>query len=91
MVKPFENTVYEEREYCRALRLIESQDLKTVVDIYNNFIPVHHKYKDLLYVALIHESMHSDDIEIKNKGIAKFNKLINDNSPLKVYMLDDHN
>lgn len=76
------------REYCRALQLFNSKDLKEVVNIYNKHIPDKHRYKDLLYISLIHEFMHSEDEILKEKGYSKFLNLINDNSPANICLFE---
>jgi hypothetical protein len=76
------------REYCRALRLFDSQDFKTIVDIYNRHIPDNHQYKDLLYISLIHEFKHTDDQDMKEKGDIKFAKLIENNHPKHIYLFE---
>lgn len=76
------------REYCRALQLFNSKDLKEVVNIYNKHIPDKHRYKDLLYISLIHEFMHSEDETLKEKGSTKLVELIADNSPDHIHLFE---
>lgn len=73
------------REYRRALQLFKSNDLKEVVNIYNKHIPDDHRYKDLLYISLIHEFMHSNDETMREKGNRKFAELIAENDPNKIF------
>lgn len=76
------------KEYCRALLSLKSKDIKTAVNIYNKHIPDKHKYKDLLYISLIHEFMHSDDNDISDKGNIKYTALIADNNPNSIYLFE---
>jgi uncharacterized membrane protein (DUF485 family) len=83
------------RDYQKALLSIESGDIKSAIKLYNNCIP-NGRYKDLLYISLVHELKHGDNsIEysegetMKEKGCRKFAELIKKNDPNNIYLFDD--
>ena len=65
-----------QRNYCKALELIESGDLQGARKIFNNLMPSKHRYNDLLFVALIHEFKYSQDPELKEIGLRNINERI---------------
>ena len=71
-------------KYERALVLIKNYNLNEAVDIYDT-LPKNHSLRKKLLLSITHELRYSEDIDLKNKGNALLDQLIDDSSHSKVY------
>jgi len=83
----YKNQIKEYRvrtAFVKAMTFIESGDVKSAMDIYNDYIPVKHPTRDYLYSLLIYLMSKSNDPDLVKRGTDRLIGMKEFYSPAKV-------